>query len=69
MTRMEKKELNNKIKMMRFINLLLIFAAIASVAYACVVDDENDRIKEKISNYNSDSKVYYLKQEIERGEY
>lgn len=69
MTRMEKRELNNKETIRNVVNLLLIFAAIASITYACVVENENDRLKDKISNYRSDLKVFYLKQEIEKGEY
>lgn len=49
--------------------VILIFTSTFSAAYAFFVSKENDKIKEKIRNYNSDSKVYYLKKDIEKGDY
>ena len=50
-------------------NLVMIFVATASLTYGCVMLHENDRIKEKIKNFNPDVKVFYLKQDIEKGDY
>ena len=73
MTRTEKRELSKEFKkrekILLTVNLLLIFATIASATFAYVVNDENNRIKEKIYEYNPDSKIYYLKQDIEGGKY
>lgn len=48
---------------------LLIFISIFSVTYGYFISRENVRIREKIENYNPDLKVFYLKQDIERGNY
>lgn len=73
MTRTEKRELSKEFKkrekILLTVNLLLIFATISSATFAYVVNDENNRIKKKIYEYNPDSKIYYLKQDIEGGKY
>ena len=52
MTRTEKRELSKEFKkrekILLTVNLLLIFATIASATFAYVVNDENNRIKKKI---------------------
>lgn len=73
MTRVEKlKELKQKEKRERrllIINLILTFITVASVAFSLIISRENNEIKEKIKNYDSDAKVYYLKQDIGKGNY
>lgn len=49
--------------------VILIFTSTFGIAYGFFVSKENDRIKEKIKNYDSDLKVYYLKKDIEKGDY
>lgn len=73
MTRTEKlrqlKESEKRKTIHSYIMLLLIFATVYSATYGYMVSKENTRIKNKIENYDSDLKVFYLKQDIERGNY
>lgn len=73
MTRVEKlkklKQKEKREKRLLIMNLILTFITVASVTFGLIISRENNEIKEKIKNYDSDAKVYYLKQEIERGNY
>ena len=72
-TRVEKmkqiKRENRKKIVLIGANLVMIFVTTASLTYGCVMSNKNDRIKEKIKNFNPDVKVFYLKQDIEKGDY
>ena len=72
-TRVEKmkqiKRENRKKIVLIGANLVMIFVTTVSLTYGCVMSNENDRIKKKIKNFNPDVKVFYLKQDIEKGDY
>lgn len=68
-TRMEnKREKRARVKII-IVRLLILYVVATAFAYGYFMSKENDRLKEKIFNYDSESKVYYLKEEIKRGEY
>lgn len=73
MTRKERlqylKEEKRQKTIFMTILISLIFTTAYSATYAYVIAKENERIKDKINSYNSDIKIYYLKQDIERGNY
>lgn len=73
MTRIEKlqktKENKRKENTLLTTSLVMLFITIASVSYGLIVSRENSKIIEKINSYNSDAKIYYLKQDIEKGNY
>lgn len=73
MTRTEKLQQLREEKKQKTIHLIifisLVFVAAFSATYGYLVTKENERIKEKINSYNSDVKIYYLKRDIERGNY
>ena len=73
MTRKERlqylKEEKRQKTILITILISLIFATAYSATYAYIVVKENERIKDKINSYNSDIKIYYLKKDIERGDY
>ena len=64
MTRMEQRNIKKRnIKILIGI-VAIIYISMSSLSYAYFVARENEKIKEKIMNYDSDVKVYYLKKEI-----
>lgn len=73
MTRTEKlqqiRENKRKENIVLTTGLAMIFITIASVSYGLIISRENSRIIEKINSYSSDTKIYYLKQDIEKGNY
>lgn len=73
MTRTEKlqhlKQIEKQKTIYTIIVVSLLFATVYSVTYGYMISKENERIKEKINSYNSDVKIYYLKKDIERGNY
>lgn len=73
MTRSEKLQHLKEIKKQKAIYIIivttLLFSTICSATYSYIVVKENERIKEKINSYDSDVKIYYLKKDIERGDY
>lgn len=73
MTRTEKlqqiRENKRKENIVLTTGLAMIFITIASVSYGLIISRENSKIIEKINSYSSDTKIYYLKQDIEKGNY
>lgn len=73
MTRTEKLKLLKEMKEQRtrymIIISVLLFSTIFSIVYSCMVDRENKRITDFINNYNSDVKVFYLKEDFKGGSY
>lgn len=73
MTRTEKLQHLKEIKKQKTIYIIivasLLFTTVYSLTYSCIIVKENERIKEKINSYDSDTKIYYLKKDIREGNY
>lgn len=73
MTRTEKLQHLKEIKKQKTIYIIivasLLFTTVYSITYSCIIVKENERIKEKINSYDSDTKIYYLKKDIREGNY